>query len=276
MLVVGMLGFFLIFLLGLLIAVAVIIYKDANKHDMNGKLWALLVILIPNFLGVIIYLIMRNTKEKEVYCSSCHSKVEIDYNICPMCHSIFEKICPTCKHAVDKVLEICPYCGEDVRDIKDQKTAYKISKKTNITKSLVICLGLFLGAIILFFTSFIVVTIAEQGGLSTDISVMNLEYNINNHYKASFKYKQGTKRLAFTVDPTKHSGIDADFNLTKGAVTYKVKDAQGNIISQEDITSGKDERFISLTPDEKTKYTMEIEYKKAGGSVEVQLEDLSK
>lgn len=41
------------------VLIAVFIYKDASKRNMNAWLWMLAVIYIPNFIGLLLYLFAR-------------------------------------------------------------------------------------------------------------------------------------------------------------------------------------------------------------------------
>ena len=50
----------LIFAFGIPILLAVLVYRDANKRmDCSPWLWALVAALVPSFIGVIVYLIVR-------------------------------------------------------------------------------------------------------------------------------------------------------------------------------------------------------------------------
>lgn len=42
------------------VLIAVFIYKDASKRNMNAWLWMLAVIYIPNFIGLLLYLFARS------------------------------------------------------------------------------------------------------------------------------------------------------------------------------------------------------------------------
>lgn len=50
----------LLFTLGVPIIIAVFVYRDAKKRDTNALLWALVSAFAPSFIGLIIYLIVRN------------------------------------------------------------------------------------------------------------------------------------------------------------------------------------------------------------------------
>lgn len=41
------------------VLIAVFIYKDASRRNMNAWLWMLAVIYIPNFIGLLLYLFAR-------------------------------------------------------------------------------------------------------------------------------------------------------------------------------------------------------------------------
>ena len=52
--------FIILFTIGIPIIVGVVVYRDANKRvDCNPWLWALIAALIPSFIGVVIYVIVR-------------------------------------------------------------------------------------------------------------------------------------------------------------------------------------------------------------------------
>jgi len=44
----------------LLAILAVWVFKDAKKNDLNAVVWVLIVWIIPFFFGFIVYLIIRN------------------------------------------------------------------------------------------------------------------------------------------------------------------------------------------------------------------------
>lgn len=60
------------------------VYQDARAHGENGVVWLLVVVLVPNLLGLVLYFLMvrrnpqveckycgRFNREKDVYCSNC-------------------------------------------------------------------------------------------------------------------------------------------------------------------------------------------------------------
>ena len=45
---------------GIPIIIGVLVYKDSIKRETNAWLWTFVAALVPSFIGVIIYLVMRN------------------------------------------------------------------------------------------------------------------------------------------------------------------------------------------------------------------------
>jgi hypothetical protein len=64
------------------------VYGDARRRGMPAGLWALLVVLIPNLIGFIVYFILRRglfapcpqcgrgAETGQIYCSACGHKLE--------------------------------------------------------------------------------------------------------------------------------------------------------------------------------------------------------
>ncbi len=73
------------------IFVIVWVYRDAERRDMNGVLWALLV-LLGNIIGLLIYLIVRSdgipalkADHETQACPSCQKEVDASFVFCPYC-----------------------------------------------------------------------------------------------------------------------------------------------------------------------------------------------
>lgn len=103
-----------------------------RSRDIFAQLLASLVVLIFGPLGLLIYLILRPqetlaeayartleeeallqdiTEEKPV-CPECKHRIELDFILCPACHTELRKACPHCGRLSLLRWDICPYCGE--------------------------------------------------------------------------------------------------------------------------------------------------------------------
>jgi len=99
------------------LAVVVWVYKDAERRNMDGLLWAMLV-FIGNVVALIIYLIVRADEMKitAAYgtrpCPSCKQPVAENYMFCPHCGAKMETACPACGKPVAPDWKVCPFCGK--------------------------------------------------------------------------------------------------------------------------------------------------------------------
>lgn len=96
--------------LGIPICIAVFVYKDAKMRGMEPILWALVAALIPSFIGLIIYLIVRSG-HSAWHCAHCGAPVEEQYAVCPQCGAALKSRCPSCGRYVQPDWHICAYCS---------------------------------------------------------------------------------------------------------------------------------------------------------------------
>lgn len=102
-----------ILLLVYFIGLGTFVYIDAPKHGMQKWLWILVVTLVPNFLGLVVYLIIRSINEKET-CINCGKTIEKDYNICPYCKHNRQLTCENCGQKVKEDWKVCPQCSNEL------------------------------------------------------------------------------------------------------------------------------------------------------------------
>ncbi|GAA0725691.1 hypothetical protein GCM10008905_21450 [Clostridium malenominatum] len=106
---------FMLIPLTILILIGRFVYYDAQSRGMDPWLWLLVAIFVPNFIGLIIYLIVRNSyNASNKKCFNCGSYVREDYNICPNCGTNLKKTCTQCGRGVEKGWSMCPYCGNNL------------------------------------------------------------------------------------------------------------------------------------------------------------------
>ena len=103
--------FVIIFFLLIKLIMAIYAYTDSKKRNMQSIMWMLLVLLIPNYIGLIIYLIVRQNDDY-LNCPNCGFKVKRSFKVCPNCNQPLTKICPSCKKIVKDDWNVCPYCTE--------------------------------------------------------------------------------------------------------------------------------------------------------------------
>lgn len=103
------------------ILIGVFVYNDAPKYNMDRLLWVLISVLVPGFIGLIVYLVMSRTNGSSsihIYtksCPACGKRVEKEYSACPYCGSSLEKHCPGCGNKIEDDWIVCPYCSAKLK-----------------------------------------------------------------------------------------------------------------------------------------------------------------
>ncbi|MEA1975931.1 MAG: zinc ribbon domain-containing protein [Bacillota bacterium] len=109
-----------VFFLLIKLIMSIYAYSDSKKRNMQAIMWMLLVLLIPNYIGLIIYLIVRQNDDY-LNCPNCGFKVKRSFKICPSCNQPLTKICPSCKKIVKEDWNVCPYCTEMLKKNNEKK-----------------------------------------------------------------------------------------------------------------------------------------------------------
>lgn len=92
----GIFVFFVALIVGLLCLLAMVgiavvwVYKDAKSRGLNALLWVLVIVFVPNFLGLLIYFLVgrkvgaftcdhcnQRVNENALYCDYCGSKLDL-------------------------------------------------------------------------------------------------------------------------------------------------------------------------------------------------------
>ncbi len=101
--------------IGVPVAMGLYVYHDAKKRGMNALVWTLLTVLIPGFIGLIVYLIVRNEHSGK-NCPVCGRNVSEHFSVCPECGHSLKPVCPVCGKTVAYDWNICPHCANPIPD----------------------------------------------------------------------------------------------------------------------------------------------------------------
>ncbi|MBE6755075.1 MAG: zinc ribbon domain-containing protein [Ruminococcaceae bacterium] len=151
--IVMILLFLLIFGLGVTTTVltAVWVYKDAKKRNMDAIMWTLLAVLIPSYIGLIIYLVSRQ-KEKLYVCPRCGGDVKTDYAVCPTCTLPLRRQCPQCGLACEETWHNCPRCSAVLEPMM-YPMAKPQEKKDHLVRNIVLLIVANIVAVIALYAS---------------------------------------------------------------------------------------------------------------------------
>ena len=100
--------------------VTIWVYNDAEKRNMSGMLWGLLV-FVGNIIGLLIYLIVRSgsttlAAPPQKKCPSCSQSVRDDFKLCPHCGVSLSSDCSNCQKKIESDWKVCPYCGTNLKE----------------------------------------------------------------------------------------------------------------------------------------------------------------
>jgi hypothetical protein len=112
------------------------VYKDAKRRIDDPWLVTMAVIvgLIPPFIGPLIYMLFRppeyldEVRERELeikameqrlarrdlHCPVCRAEVDASFLVCPVCTTKLKQACASCKAPLEALWQICPYCETPV------------------------------------------------------------------------------------------------------------------------------------------------------------------
>lgn len=71
--------------IGVAVLMGILVYRDAKARGMEPWLWTAVCVLVPLFIGLVIYLAVRAGKKPGTACPSCGEPVQPDYLRCPQC-----------------------------------------------------------------------------------------------------------------------------------------------------------------------------------------------
>jgi hypothetical protein len=103
------------FMLAFLALMVGYVNRDAGRRGMSRTLWTILVILIPNAIGFILYFVLRTPVQ--VGCPKCGIVVDRHVNFCPQCRYSFHSTCSQCRSAVRPGDTFCANCGAQIDQV---------------------------------------------------------------------------------------------------------------------------------------------------------------
>lgn len=86
------------------------VFKDSKQRGMDPWLWTSVAMFVPNLIGLIIYLVVRNSYTKKV-CLGCGKPVDEYFMNCPFCGYKLKDNCNSCGCAVEPEWNVCPKCA---------------------------------------------------------------------------------------------------------------------------------------------------------------------
>ena len=87
--------------------------RDARRRGMSPVLWTILVLIIPNGIGFLVYFVAR--QPLQVPCPRCGASVPSGVAFCASCGFKVAPTCPRCGRGSSAEQAYCAYCGEALK-----------------------------------------------------------------------------------------------------------------------------------------------------------------
>lgn len=163
--------------IGLLLAIpiwiGIYVYRDARDREMNAPLWTLAAVLLPAFVGLILYLLCRSD-HPNLHCPQCGGPVRESFAICPRCGAALKNRCVRCGLPLEAGWTVCPGCGEPIREDAAAYTPPVARRDRGLKWLIAAAIALPLLLVLLALLSF--TTFSHSGSTSTGgISSVSLE-----------------------------------------------------------------------------------------------------
>jgi len=85
-------------------------FKDSKQRGMDPWLWTSVAVFVPNLIGLIVYLIIRNSSTSKI-CLNCAKPIDEHFINCPFCGNKLKDNCPSCGSVIELEWNICANCG---------------------------------------------------------------------------------------------------------------------------------------------------------------------
>lgn len=221
-------GIFLVVILALVAGMALYVSKDAKVHDMNPFLWVLVVVFVPNFLGLVIYLIVRSSALKKSACYECGKLVENDYAICPFCKTELTQHCRSCDKVLSPEWRSCPHCGQEV----DAEQVTRVVKKDKSLKAIILLIIVVVAVPIILVVMLIIFGRVAYNSVSSETStqMMAVENNFGRNFQFNAMRFNGEKTDNLNVKKDGTIQIDSSVNYEKGVLSVILYNDQNAVI----------------------------------------------
>lgn len=103
------LGFPMLLILIYALVAGTFVHRDAQRRGMDPWLWTTIAVFVPAFVGLVIYLVVRNDRGHS--CINCGRPLQADFRVCPYCGHAQDLRCPQCQTPVASDWRVCPRCG---------------------------------------------------------------------------------------------------------------------------------------------------------------------
>lgn len=198
-------------------SISYFVYKDAPNHGLEPWLWMTIATYVPNFIGLIVYFIMRNNKKK--VCGKCSNAFSKELKTCPYCGHDHRLLCPQCKGEVEDDWRVCPHCKEHL-----PQTSKEVKKSTHAPLIIAVM------AIIVLFISFFTGIFISDASPFNEFAIGRVANKTFNSTQSSHMFLTETESKRIHLDEGEKLVVTYECESEKGTITLKLLDEDQKIL----------------------------------------------
>lgn len=228
--------------IGTMTGLGVWTYRDARARGLEAGMWTAIVVLVPNLIGFLLYLLIARKQHKAM--------------------------CPTCGQNTEASKPFCSNCGADMRDYQNSAhlplTTGKKTGKAPLVVALA-CVGITVATMI----GAGVAVGMEQPEMFTskNVSLFQTQTMRPGVWKLSFRYFDGEKARAITIKDGKPQTFRMEATITKGTAELGIT-VDGEEVKRVSLNELTDEFIWDLSqyPD-KSRVVIKLYGEKSSGKI---------
>lgn len=112
-----------------------------RSRDLLAQIAASLMVAVLGIFGLIIYVMLRPSEtlaesyersleeeallqniEEKPMCPGCGRPSQVEWQVCPYCHTKLKKPCVACERLLDLAWNLCPYCATSQIDAPSRRS----------------------------------------------------------------------------------------------------------------------------------------------------------
>lgn len=205
-------------------------YKDAKARGLNGGLWVAVVLLTPNFIGLLLYFLIG--RRNNAICSSCNKMIQTG--------SMY-----------------CPHCGQ-----QQNQEPKIIGQRKSSNKGLLIGFIICIVTLTLLFAGAIFYSIYSEGfAFNNSIAIGMINNSFGDKWNVSFRSFSGTLNSSVSIKDGNPKALEIETSLEEGNLILHIY--QGNTNLSIPIKIGDDNFQQDLSQFKEGRVNLKLEGSKA-------------
>ena len=185
----GLAGLALLLVLMAIVGLGIWTYRDAKSRGLEAGMWTLIVVLVPNFIGLLLYFLIGRKQQ--------------------------QTLCPSCGYKTQQGKPYCSNCGAAMA----QGGIALTTTKNNSKKPLIFAVTCVVLTFILVISVFVASVYAQPEMFSSkNISIIQTQTVRSGSWKLSFWYFNGEKSRAFKIKNGIPKALKVSAEVEKGTL----------------------------------------------------------